>query len=70
MKYWNKDKHVRQRCWHHVPINLQKIPNRSWYDMKRALQLHPSTGKFYADSYQTVSFSLKADAVYFTLLWG
>ena len=71
MKYWNKDKHVRQRCWHHVPIDRCKLGNYSWNDIKRAVQLHPSSGKFHMDfPHATLSFSLKADAVYFALLWG
>lgn len=75
MKYWNKDREIRQRCWHHVTLDFKKISinNRSTFShvmLKREFQLYPSKDKFYLDFYGAVSFSEKQDAVYFALRWA
>ena len=70
MKYWNKDKKIRERCWHRVRINRARMANCSWQDIKRMLQLYPSTGKFFmVFEYSHAEFELKQDAVWFTLKW-
>ena len=67
MKYWNKDKEIRKRCWTKVNHPLQKarwIPNTDFAilservpsdELKRWCQQQASPGKFYhyygADSY-------------------
>lgn len=43
MKYWNKDKRIRQQHWYAVPSDKW----RPYADTKRELQLFDSPGKFY-----------------------
>lgn len=65
MKYWNKDKRIRQEHWHRVGTagtvwNYNKI--------KRTLQLEASTGKFYLYFGGTyVWFEREEDAMWFRL---
>jgi len=66
MKYWNKDKRIREKHWHRV----ERIVVAGWYyqEIKRALQLEASTGKFYlyhAGTY--VWFEREQDAMWFRL---
>jgi hypothetical protein len=43
----------------------------SWQDIKRMLQLYPSTGKFFmVFGYSHAEFELKQDAVWFTMKWS
>jgi len=66
MKYWNKDKKVRQQHWHPVlrTINL----NWNYAQLKRELQLMDSPGKFYLYyGSRTVWFEREQDAVWFIL---
>jgi len=68
MKFWNKQKEVRRRCW----VKVHRIPGRiSNQELKVWCQQQSSTGKFYyyygADSWW---FENKEDAVMFVLKWG
>lgn len=67
MKYWNKDKKVRQQHWH-------PITPSSWWDYaktKRELQLMEGSGKFYLYyGSRTVWFERKEDAMWFMLRHG
>lgn len=70
MKYWNKDKHVRQQCWTKVKMNI-RFPCYPYDLVKRDLQLNPSPGKFYmyhASDY--VWFEHEKDAAWFALKWS
>lgn len=70
MKYWNKDKDVRQRCWTKVKMNT-RFPRYPYDLLKRDLQLNPSPGKFYmyhASDY--VWFEHETDAAWFVLSWA
>jgi predicted cupin superfamily sugar epimerase len=65
MKFWNKDKRIRQTRWHRVEVNRMKF----YYSaLKRQLQLNGSTGKFYIYyGVNAVWFEREADAVWFGL---
>ena len=69
MKYWNKDKKVRQKHWFKVNIETDNnLALRFNKDLKRELQLYDSPGKFYlyyAGRY--VWFEREQDAVWFSL---
>ena len=70
MKYWNKDKAVRYRCWTKVKLDT-RIPRYPYALLKRELQLNSSPGKFYmyhAGDY--VWFEREEDAVMFSLKWS
>lgn len=77
MKYWNKQKEVRLRCWTKICLMPVKQINSSytgWTNLlnferlKRTLQQKPSKGKFYMDlSYKEVWFEQQSDAVMFAL---
>ncbi len=83
MKYWNKDKEIRKRCWTKVNHPLQKarwIPNAGGAilservpsdELKRWCQQQASPGKFYhyygADSWW---FENPHDATHFLLRWA
>lgn len=66
MKYWNKNKNVRQRCWTRVSIIQSKNPS----EIKRWCQEYPSAGKFYF-YYGSNNwwFEKSEDAIIFTLKW-
>jgi hypothetical protein len=70
MKFWNKDKEVRRRCWTKVerPQQGSHVGNQ---ELKRWCQQQPSTGKFYY-YYGTESwwFEHSKDAVLFVLRWS
>lgn len=69
MKFWNKDKDVRRRCWTKVTRpNEFTHGNR---DLKVWCQQQPSTGKFYY-YYGTDSwwFERSEDAMFFLLKWS
>lgn len=69
MKYWNKDKAVRVRCWTRVKLNTG-IPRYPYAMLKRDLQLDPSTGKFYMYyAGDNIWFEDEKDAVMFALKW-
>lgn len=67
MKFWNKDKEIRQRCWTRV---TRTLGTSSTHEVKRWCQHHPSTGKFYY-YYGTNSwwFEFADDALAFKLKW-
>jgi hypothetical protein len=67
MKYWNKDKRIRQEHW--FPVRLRHRHDHITYSLvKRQLQHNSSTGKFYLYyGGNTVWFEQKQDAVWFTL---
>ena len=78
MKYWNKQKEVRLRCWTKVtlPPDPQPYPSayRGWnlwqkFDsVKHSIQMNPSTGKFYMNIMnKEIWFELKEDALMFIL---
>lgn len=70
MKYWNKNKDVRIRCWTKVKRD-NKVPRFPYALLKRELQNDPSTGKFYmyhASDY--IWFERPEDAVLFALRWS
>jgi lipopolysaccharide/colanic/teichoic acid biosynthesis glycosyltransferase len=68
MKYWNKDKHVRQRHWTKVTRKPGIAGNQ---EIKRWCQLQSSTGRFYF-YYGSNSwwFEHDADATLFVLRWS
>lgn len=70
MKYWNKDKDVRRRCWTKVtrPSGALKVGNQA---LKRWCQQQSSSGKFYY-YYGTESwwFERSEDAVWFLMKWA
>lgn len=83
MKFWNKDKDIRRRCWTKVnhplrtarwvlntgdAIFTERLP---YEDLKRWCQQQESTGKFYYYyGAETWWFELGADAVHFSLRWA
>ena len=83
MKFWNKQKEVRERCW--SKITLSRDPHlyplypsrykgwnrRTEFDsMKQQLQLTGSSGKFYMNIMnKEIWFEYNSDAVYFSLRW-
>lgn len=81
MKYWNKSKEVRQRCWTQVILEQKRtktiLPSGAiaWFpkfradaEIKQWCQRQKSTGKFYSDS-DSWWFELPQDATWFTLKW-
>jgi hypothetical protein len=71
MKYWNKDKKIRERCWHRVTVDRFKLITYSWQDIKHMLQLDPSTGKFFMNfEYARIEFEFEKDAAWFLLRWS
>jgi hypothetical protein len=67
MKYWNKDKRIRQQHWHRV----ERGNVMSYNETKRTLQLHPSTGRFYLYyGSNSVWFEHAQDATWFLLRWS
>lgn len=68
MKYWNKDKNVRQRCWTQIVVK----PNSQGYAaMKRWCQQQSSSGKFYKYyGTETWWFERAEDATLFALRWA
>ena len=77
MKYWNKTREVRLRCW--TKISLPKITYgnreldlwttyRSYDECKRLLQLYPSDGRFFMKLLsRNIWFEHGADATWFCL---
>ena len=64
MKYWNKDKKIRQKHWYPV----SSIAWRNYPEVKRELQLMDSPGKFYLYyGSRTVWFEREQDAMWFRL---
>jgi len=66
MKYWNKDKHIRQQHWHRI----ERPVHRDWNynNTKRYLQLIDSPGKFYMYyGSTTIWFERESDAVWFSI---
>ena len=83
MKFWNKDKEIRKRCWTKVPrprrtAQWQLVGGKATFthdipsdELKRWCQQQSSTGKFYyyygADSWW---FENPHDATHFLLRWA
>lgn len=66
MKYWNKDKRIRQEHWHRVDRGKS-----NYTTVKRELQLHDSPGKFYLYyGSATIWFEREQDATWFVLKWA
>jgi len=77
MKYWNKNKEVRLRCW--TRISLPKVTyggteldlwtsSNRYNACKRLLQLTPSDGKFFMQILsRDIWFERSADATWFCL---
>lgn len=66
MKYWNKDKRIRQKHWYRVERNVTHGWN--YQEIKRGLQLQDSPGKFYLYyGSNSVWFEREQDAVWFRL---
>ena len=64
MKYWNKDKKIRQAHWH----KIERFGLGNYETLKRELQLHDSTGKFYMYyGSDKIWFERSEDAVWFRL---
>ena len=64
MKYWNKDKRIRQKHWHRVTTTV----NWNYDEIKHKLQLTDSPGRFYLYyGSRTVWFEREADAVWYRL---
>ena len=79
VKYWNKDKEIRQRCWTKIsqPKNILGTSDQgllyyiSDLELKRWCQQQPSTGKFYYYYGSTTWwFELPEDATWFVLRWS
>jgi hypothetical protein len=65
MKYWNKDKRIRQERW--IPVK-RNFGTESYITVKRRLQNNPSTGRFYLyHASETIWFEHEKDAVWFAL---
>jgi hypothetical protein len=68
MKYWNKDRDIRRRCWARVVRARGATPDS---EVKRWCQQQSSTGKFYFYyGTDTWWFERSEDAVLFTLRWA
>jgi hypothetical protein len=67
MKYWNKDKRIRQHHWHRV----ERGNVLGYNETKRILQLHESPGRFYLYyGSRTIWFEREQDATWFLLRWA
>lgn len=68
MKFWNKDKEIRKRCW--TVVARKHYGSTSNYELKRWCQQHPSKGKFYY-YYGSCNwwFERPQDATLFALMW-
>lgn len=72
MKYWNRSKHVRERCW--VAVNWPTASTSLFipeFVLKHWCQQQSSTGKFFIDynGYQ-LWFERGEDATWFVLHWS
>jgi hypothetical protein len=66
MKYWNKDKKVRQSHWYKVSMKDRQGWN--YHTIKRELQLTHSSGKFYLYYGSTaIWFEREQDAMWWIL---
>lgn len=64
MKYWNKQKEVRQRCWHKVRIQpILGTGFGSPNEAKITLQRDPNPNKFY------VEYDLKGSMLFGIHIW-
>ena len=76
MKWYNKKKHTRERCWTKVCIpgenflNLDIIVDPELIKSRKLeIQRNPSTGKFYRDQ-GCWWFENANDALYYKLKWA
>lgn len=68
MKYWNKDKDIRQRCWTKVVVGPNTVGDNV---LTRWCQQQSSNGKFYKYyGSSTWWFERSDDAVFFLLRWS
>jgi hypothetical protein len=74
MKYWNKTKEVRLRCWTKIPCPFantrdiyEKIPCDQYAEIKKWCQDQPG-GRFFNDV-EYWWFERPADASWFTMTW-
>lgn len=66
MKYWNKDKKIRQKHWY--PVQRPIGNGWNYADTKRELQLQDSPGRFYLYyGSPTVWFEREQDAMWWRL---
>lgn len=64
MKFWNKQKEVRKRCWYKITSHT----SMSYEQRKRQIQQLPSDGKFYMYfGTNTIWFERHEDAMLYTL---
>jgi hypothetical protein len=81
MKYWNKQKEVRLRCWTCIQLQKEKsiwikdYPGWSWlteYDnLKIELQRSPSKSRFYMrHTIKEIWFESAKDATWFALKYS
>jgi hypothetical protein len=83
MKYWNKRKQVRLRCWTCVKLSIDDrdryftgpyegwITHKEFNDLKAELQHSPSKNKFYMRIMKKeVWFESAKDATWFTLKYA
>jgi hypothetical protein len=70
MKYWNKQKEVRERCWTKVqdPFGVWK---NVWRDKHKQWCQQQPGGKFWCDEQTTTwYFERQQDAAWFLLKWS
>lgn len=84
MKFWNKSKDVRLRCWYKISLSQDQPqrgnafrPYEGWSNyrdfdyVKRRLQLYQSKGKFFMEiNNKNIWFERKEDVIWFSLTWG
>ncbi len=69
MKFWNKDKRIRQTHWYSVDRKISSGWN--YAETKRELQLVDSPGKFYLYyAGNKIWFEREQDAMWFLLKWS
>lgn len=72
MKYWNRRKHVRERCW--IAVSWPTASTGLFVSelfLKRWCQQQPSSGKFFIDyNHYKVWFEDYEDASWFILNWS
>jgi hypothetical protein len=69
MKYWNRNKRIRQEHWTRVERPMHKYRGFCRYsDIKRELQNYPGDGKFYMYfGSDAIWFEREEDAIMFVL---
>jgi hypothetical protein len=69
MKYWNRRKQVREKCWIRFdrPTSTTGFFVPKWL-VKQWCQKQPSPGKFFLDDF-SIWFERTDDAAWFALTW-